>query len=149
MKQLLFYFIIGLAAALCIFLFTQHVATNLKTSLQTLQEQRLQEQMDCYEQPEAYQPTREQLHLIETYADIVTETEADYLEIMGHHSPDIRAQFPHATLTELWDIIHDQELDYFHKHGELSQRIQDQIKQSKEKAEAIKSLFGNPKEQQR
>ena len=149
MRQLLIYLLLGLAAALFIFLAIQHVATNLKTSLQTLQEQRLTDQMDYYERPEAYQPTREQLSLIESYADIITEREADYLERMGHLSPDIRDQFPHLTLTELWDVIFDQELDYFHKHDELSQRIRDQIKESREKAEAIKKLFGDLKEQSR
>ena len=146
MSKLLFYFIIGLAAGLILFTFSRTLATNFKTSLQTLQEQRL-EQLDYYEQPEAYQPTREQLQRIESYSDIITEREADYLETMGHHSPEIRDQFPHATLTELWDIIYDKELAYFHKHDELSQRIRDQIKQSKEKAEAIKRLFGDLKEQ--
>lgn len=142
-RQLLVYLFIGLAAGLLLFFFTQRIATNLKASIETYQEH-----IPC-EQPEAYQPTREQLHLIESYADIVTETEADYIEIIGHHSPEIRDQFPHATQAELWDIIYDQELDYFHKHGELSQRIRDQIKQSVEKAEAIESLFGDLKEQMR
>lgn len=147
MKQLIIYLLLGLAAGLCIFLFTQHVATNLKISLQNLQEQRLPEQIPC-EQPEAYQPTREQLHLIESYADIITETEADYIEMMGHYSPEIRNQFPHITLTELWDIIYQKELSYFHKHGELSQRILDQIKESKEQTKAIQRIFGD-KEQER
>ena len=142
MRQLLVYFIIGLAAALILFALTRTLATNFKTSLQTLQEQRL-EQLDYYQQPEAYQPTQEQLRLIETYADIVTEREADYLETMGHHSPEIRDQFPHVTLTELWDVIYDKELDHFHKHDELSQRIRDQIKQSREQAEAVKRIFGD------
>jgi len=141
MKQLLVYLLIGLAAGLLFFFFTQQLATNLKTSLQTLQDQQLQEQIPC-EQPEAYQPTREQLHLIESYADIVTETEADYLEMMGHLSPEIRDQFPHLTTPELWEAIYSKELDYFHKHDELSQRIRDQIKESREQAEAIQRLFG-------
>lgn len=142
MRKLLFYFIIGLAAALILFTLTCTLATNLKTSLQTLQEQRLQEQISC-EQPEAYQPTQEQLHSIESYSDIITETEADYLEIMGHHSPEIQDQFPHVTLTELWDVIYQEELAYFHKHDELSPRILNQIKESAAQAEAIQRIFGD------
>lgn len=168
MRQLLFYLFLGLAAGLLFFFFTQRLATNLKTSLQALQEQRLTDQMDYCEQPEAYQPTREQLHLIESYSDIITETEADYIEIMGHFSPRVRDQFPnlpnavevwelsHAQITDeirdildgLWDIIYNQELDHFHKHGQLSQRILDQIKESEEQAEAIQRIFGD-KEQRR
>jgi len=142
MKQLSVYLLLGLAAGLLLFFFTQRLATNLKASLQTHQEQRL-EQLNHYEQPEAYQPTREQLHCIESYSDIVTEREADYLETMGHHSPDIRNQFPHLTTPELWEAIYSKELDYFHKHDELSQRILDQLKESREKAEAVRRIFGD------
>ncbi|GAI67127.1 unnamed protein product [marine sediment metagenome] len=102
-RRLSVYLLLGLAAGLLLFFFTQRIATNLKASLQTLQEQsqeQLEEQLNweyenvnkrLIEQEEAYQY---QLHLIEGFVDIVTEREADYLETMGHHSPEIQDQFP-------------------------------------------------------
>lgn len=149
MRQLLVYLFIGLATAAFIFLACQRLARHTSAYIITLQEQRLQEQVPC-EQPEAYQPTREQLHLIESYADIVTETEADYLETMGRHSPyykeyltQLRNQFPHVTPIELWDLIYEKEKDFLNRHGRVSQRIIDKIKDSKERAEAIKRIFGD------
>lgn len=146
MRQLLVYLFIGLAAAAFIFIACQRLAHHTAAYILTLQEQRL-EQLDYLEQPEAYQPTREQLQRIESYSDIITETEADYLEMMGHHSPDIRAEFPHVTTPELWDVIYDRELAYFHKYGELSQQVLNQIKGSKERSAEIQRVFGDLKEQ--
>ena len=172
MKQLLTYLIIGLAAGLLFVFFTQRIATNLKASTQTHQEQEL---IDFYEQPEAYQPTREQLqeqmdwehenvnkrlieqeetyqhqlHLIEGHADIVTEREADYLERMGHHSPEIRDQFPHVTQIELWNAVYERELEHLDTFGRVSQRIIDQLKDSRERAQDIQDIFGDLKEQMR
>ncbi len=164
-KRLSVYLFLGLAAGLLLFFFTQQIATNLKASLSTLQEQsqeQLQEQMDweyenvnkrLIEQEEAYQY---QLHLIEGYADIITEREADYLEMMGRHSPhykeyltQLRGQFPHVTPIELWDLIYEKELEHLDTFGRVSQRIVDQLIESREKAEAIERLFGDLKEQMR
>jgi len=156
MRNLLVYLALGLAAGLLFFFFTQRLATNLKASLSTLQEQsqeQLQQQMDweqenvnkrLIEEEEVYQY---QLHLIEGYADIVTEREADYLETMGRHSPDIREQYPHVTQIELWDAVYEKELEHLDTFGRVSQRILDQLKESREKAEAIERLFGDLKEQ--
>lgn len=157
MKHLLIYLLLGLAAALLFFFFTQRLATNLKASLSTLQEQRqqqLEEQLNweqenvnksLIEQEEAYQEEiyQEQLRLIEGHADIVTEREADYVETMGRHSPEIRDQFPHVTLVELWDAVYEKELNYLDEHGRISQRILDQLKESREKAEAVRRIFGD------
>ena len=155
-RRLSVYLLLGLAAGLLLFFFTQRIATNLKASLSTLQEQsqqQLQEQMDweyenvnkrLIEQEEAYQY---QLHLIEGFADIVTEREADYLERMGRHSPAIRDQFPHVTQVELWDLIYEKELEHLDTFGRVSQRILDQLKESREKAEAIQRIFGDKEEQ--
>jgi len=156
MRNLLVYLLLGVAAALLFFFFTQRLATNLKASLQTLQEQsqqQLEEQLDweqenvnkrLIEQEEVYQY---QLHLIESYADIVTEREADYLETMGHHSPRIRDQFPHVTIVELWNAVYEKELEHLDTFGRVSQRIVDQLKESREKAEAIQRIFGDKEEQ--
>ena len=152
-RRLLVYLCLGLAAGLLFFFFTQRLATNLKASLSTLQEQRLTDLMDyeqehvnksLIEQEEIYQ---EQLKLIESHADIITESEANYLETMGHHSPQIRDQFPHVTLVELWDTSYEKELNYLNEHGRISQRILDQLKDSREQAEAVKRIFGDLEEQ--
>jgi len=159
MRRLLVYLLFGLAAGLLFFFFVQRLATNLKASIETYQEQHL-EQMDweyenvnkrLIEQEEIYQ---EQLKLIESYADIVTETEADYLERMGRHSPyykeiltQLSRRFPHVTPIELWDLIYERELDHLDEHGRISQRILDQIKESREQAEAVERIFGDLKEQ--
>ncbi len=155
-RRLSVYLLLGLAAGLLLFFFTQRTATNLKASLQTLQEQsqeQLEEQLNWeyenvnkreIEQEETYQY---QLNLIEGYADIVTEREADYLETMGHHSPEIREQFPHVTQVELWDAVYEKELEHLDTFGRVSQRVVDQLIESREKAEAIERLFGDLKEQ--
>ncbi|MBA7712325.1 hypothetical protein ES703_121299 [subsurface metagenome] len=157
-RRLSVYLLLGLAAGLLLFFFTQRIATNLKASLSTLQEQsqqQLQEQMDweyenvnkrLIEEEEAYQ---HQLNLIEGHADIVTEREADYLERMGRHSPEIREQFPHVTQVELWDSVYERELEHLDTFGRVSQRVVDQLIESREKAEAIERLFGNLEEQMR
>ncbi len=156
MKRSLVYLILGLAAGLLLFFFTQRIATNLKASLQTLQEQsqeQLEEQLNweyenvnkrLIEEEELYQ---HQLNLIEGFADIVTEREADYLERMGRHSPAIRDQFPHVTQVELWNAVYEKELEHLDTFGRVSQRILDQLIESREKAEAIERLFGDLKEQ--
>ena len=165
MKNLLIYLLLGLAAGLLLFFFTQRIATNLKASIETYQEQgllQLEEQMEweyenvnkrLIEQEEAYQY---QLYLIESYADIIDETEADYLEMMGRHSPHYKeyltqlcGQFPHVTPIELWDLIYEKEKDFLNRHGRVSQRIIDKLGDSKERAQDIQDLFGDLKEQMR
>ena len=162
LKKLSIYLFLGLAAGLLFFFITQRIATNLKASIETYQEQRLLEQMDweqehvnkrLIEQEETYQ---EQLYLIESYADIITETEADYLEMMGRHSPhykeyltQLSSQFPHVTPIELWDLIYEKEKDYLNRHGRVSQRIIDKLKDSEERAQDIQDLFGDLREQMR
>ena len=147
-RRLSVYLLLGLAAGLLFFFYTQRLATNLKASIETYQEQELIDQMDweqehvnkrLIEEEEAYQY---QLHLIEGFADIVTETEADYLERMGHHSPEIRDQFPYVTQVELWNAVYQRELEHLDTFGRVSQRILDQLKESREKAEAIQKIFG-------